>query len=60
VLFTQNMTWLVNSAVHVWGSQPWKTGDSSRNNALVALLVFGEWVAGDEARFAAGSTWLVL
>jgi hypothetical protein len=41
VLFTQNMTWLVNSAVHVWGDQPWKTGDSSRNNALVALLVFG-------------------
>jgi hypothetical protein len=31
----------VNSAVHVWGDQPWRTGDSSRNNALVALLVFG-------------------
>lgn len=50
VLFTQNMTWLVNSAVHVWGHQPWKTGDSSKNNALVALLVFGDgWHANHHA-----------
>ncbi len=37
-----HMTWLVNSAVHIWGSQPYEAGDESRNNALVALLVFGD------------------
>jgi stearoyl-CoA desaturase (delta-9 desaturase) len=42
VLVTQNMTWLVNSAVHVWGTAPYKSGDASRNNWLVALLVFGD------------------
>lgn len=34
---------LINSVVHVWGSQDYDTGgDTSRNNALVALLVFGD------------------
>ena len=42
VLLTQHMTWLVNSAVHVWGDRPYRTGDGSRNNAAVALLVFGD------------------
>lgn len=37
-------TWLVNSATHLWGSQPFRTpgtGDS-RNNWWVALITFGE------------------
>lgn len=42
VLVTMHMTWLVNSAVHIWGTQPYRTGDESRNNAIVALLVFGD------------------
>jgi len=42
VLVTMHMTWLVNSAVHIWGSQPYRTGDESRNNWIVALLVFGD------------------
>ncbi len=29
-------------AVHIWGSQPYDSGDNSRNNPLVALLVFGD------------------
>jgi len=33
---------LVNSAVHVWGSRDYETDDDSRNNMLVALLVFGD------------------
>jgi stearoyl-CoA desaturase (delta-9 desaturase) len=37
-----HVTWLVNSASHIWGSQPYRTGDQSRNNALVGLLAFGE------------------
>lgn len=52
------MTWLVNSAVHIWGEQPYESGDGSRNNAIVALLVFGDvsayvwlasWVAAPDA-----------
>lgn len=35
-------TWLVNSATHLWGSRRFETQDDSRNNALVAALVFGE------------------
>ena len=37
-----HMTWLVNSVVHVWGSREYEGGDNSRNNPLVALLVFGD------------------
>ncbi|KKI98725.1 acyl-CoA desaturase [Prochlorothrix hollandica] len=32
----------VNSLSHLWGSQPFKTADQSRNNALVAFLTLGE------------------
>jgi fatty-acid desaturase len=35
-------TWLVNSATHMWGSQRFITGDSSKNNFWVAILTFGE------------------
>lgn len=35
-------TWLVNSATHRWGYRRYATKDDSRNNALVALLTFGE------------------
>ena len=35
-------TYSVNSVAHRWGTRPYDTGDDSRNNALVALLTFGE------------------
>jgi stearoyl-CoA desaturase (delta-9 desaturase) len=35
-------TWLVNSATHRWGYRRYPTRDNSRNNALVALVTFGE------------------
>jgi len=37
-----HVTWLVNSASHIWGAQPYRTGDQSRNNPLVGFLAFGE------------------
>jgi len=37
-----HITWAVNSVSHVWGNQPWKTGDESRNNWLIGILAFGE------------------
>ncbi|HVH85263.1 MAG TPA: fatty acid desaturase [Terriglobales bacterium] len=35
-------TWLVNSATHMWGSQRFPTGDTSKDNLWVAMLTFGE------------------
>ena len=32
----------VNSICHTFGSQPFATGDESRNNRLIAILAFGE------------------
>ncbi|KAH7547407.1 hypothetical protein FEM48_Zijuj01G0306400 [Ziziphus jujuba var. spinosa] len=42
IAWVYHITWLVNSACHVWGNQEWNTGDLSRNNWWVALLAFGE------------------
>ncbi|XP_022980469.1 palmitoyl-monogalactosyldiacylglycerol delta-7 desaturase, chloroplastic-like [Cucurbita maxima] len=38
----QHATFFVNSVCHMWGKQPWKTNDLSRNNWVVSLLIFGE------------------
>jgi fatty-acid desaturase len=35
-------TWMVNSLTHFWGGRRFATRDDSRNNALVALITFGE------------------
>ncbi len=35
-------TMLINSLGHVWGTRRYVTTDASRNNALLALLTFGE------------------
>ena len=37
-----HITWLVNSASHLWGYRTYETGDDSRNNWFVALLSNGE------------------
>jgi len=37
-----HITWLVNSATHLWGSRRFETRDDSTNNWWVALLTFGE------------------
>jgi stearoyl-CoA desaturase (delta-9 desaturase) len=39
---TWHVTWLVNSATHVWGYRRFKSNDDSRNLWWVALLAFGE------------------
>ncbi|KAG6425328.1 hypothetical protein SASPL_115756 [Salvia splendens] len=41
-VWVYHITWLVNSACHLWGKQVWNTGDLSRNNWWVAVLAFGE------------------
>lgn len=54
-------TWLVNSATHMWGSQRFLTGDTSKNSMWVALLTFGEgWHNNHHASAQAarhGLTW---
>lgn len=42
VVYTWHITWLVNSATHLWGYRTFQTNDNSRNNWWVALLTFGE------------------
>ena len=37
-----HITWLVNSAAHVWGYRNYETGEGSRNNWVVAILTSGE------------------
>lgn len=41
-VFVWHTTWSVNSVTHMWGYRNYNTPDASRNNALVALLTFGE------------------
>jgi stearoyl-CoA desaturase (delta-9 desaturase) len=42
VFFVHHITWSVNSACHLWGSQEFQSHDHSRNNAVVGLLALGE------------------
>ena len=41
-VFGWHMTFLVNSATHLWGTRRFETHDDSRNNGLIAALTFGE------------------
>lgn len=42
LFLVHHVTWSVNSVCHLFGSTPYETEDESRNNALVAVLTFGE------------------
>jgi stearoyl-CoA desaturase (Delta-9 desaturase) len=42
ILFVHHVTWSVNSVCHVWGRQPFRSDDQSRNNALFGILGLGE------------------
>jgi stearoyl-CoA desaturase (delta-9 desaturase) len=52
LVWVYHITWFVNSLAHVYGSQPYVTGDLSRNNPLVALLAFGEGWHNNHHAFA--------
>ncbi len=41
-VLSSHVTYCINSLGHAWGSQPYDTGDDSRNNALLAVLTLGE------------------
>lgn len=42
VFLLHHTTWSINSVCHLWGSQPYKDGDESRNNAIFGILGLGE------------------
>jgi stearoyl-CoA desaturase (Delta-9 desaturase) len=42
IFLVHHVTWSINSICHLWGSQPYRTGDHSRNNFLFGVLGFGE------------------
>ncbi len=42
MVFVLHITWLVNSASHMWGYRNYETDDNSRNLWWVGLLAFGE------------------
>lgn len=41
-VFTQHCTFLINSACHFWGSQPYTKQNTARDNTLMALFTYGE------------------
>lgn len=38
-----HITFTVNSGSHVWGNQPYETGDLSKNSWWIAIISMGEW-----------------
>merc|ERR1712127_597628 len=41
-ILTLNVTWLVNSAAHIWGPHPYDKNISPAENIAVAMLTWGE------------------
>jgi fatty-acid desaturase len=42
LVYVMHITWLINSATHMWGYRNYETTDDSRNLWWVALLAYGE------------------
>jgi stearoyl-CoA desaturase (delta-9 desaturase) len=42
IFLVHHVTWSVNSVCHLWGSQPYREHDHSRNNIFFGLLALGE------------------
>jgi stearoyl-CoA desaturase (delta-9 desaturase) len=42
VFLVHHVTWSVNSICHLWGRQPYRSDDQSRNNAMIGVLSLGE------------------
>ncbi|TWT48305.1 acyl-CoA desaturase [Botrimarina hoheduenensis] len=42
MVYVMHVTWLINSATHLWGYRNYETTDDSKNLWWVALLSFGE------------------
>ena len=49
---SQHITFFINSLAHIWGRQPYSHQNSSRDNALIAFLTYGEGYHNFHHRFA--------
>jgi len=56
VLMVHHITWSVNSICHLWGSQPFRTHDQSRNNWIVGILALGEGWHNNHHAFPTSAT----
>lgn len=54
-VFVNNVTYSVNSIVHLFGSRRFNTKDDSRNNLCIALLAFGEGWHNNHHRYASSA-----
>lgn len=51
----QHVTWSINSVCHLWGAKDFRTGDESRNNALLSVFSLGESWHNNHHAFPASS-----
>jgi stearoyl-CoA desaturase (delta-9 desaturase) len=42
LVVSQQFTYLINSAAHIWGSRQYDPNQTARDNSLIALLTYGE------------------
>lgn len=42
IFLVHHVTWSVNSACHLWGLQPYRSDDQSRDNVVFGVLALGE------------------
>ena len=42
LVINHHFTWFINSAAHVWGSQPYTDENTARDNPVMAFLTYGE------------------
>ena len=42
IFFVHHVTWSINSVCHLWGRQPYRSHDESRDNFIFGILGMGE------------------
>jgi stearoyl-CoA desaturase (delta-9 desaturase) len=42
IVIVHHATFLINSAAHTWGTQPYSTANTSRDSPLLSLITYGE------------------
>ena len=42
IFLVHHVTWSINSVCHLWGTQPFRSHDESRNNVVFGVLAMGE------------------
>jgi len=42
IFLVHHVTWSINSVCHLWGAQPYRSHDESRNNVVMGVLAMGE------------------